>query len=247
MNKTILQVIGCGDAFSSGGRFQTCFYVKSTSLNFLIDCGATSAVALKRNNISTNDIDLIVITHFHGDHFGGLVFLILDAVILAKRTKPLVMVTPAGGREKLRDAVQLFYPGLLKSVDNLKLEFMEYQSYEIMQSGALIIQAFPVIHTPETLPHAVRISVDNKIISFSGDTEWTDELIAVAGNADLFICECNFFNSTSAGHLDYHTIIAHQHQLDCKNILLTHLGDEMLSNLQHVKLNCAEDGKVVIV
>lgn len=192
MNETTLQVIGCGDAFSSGGRFQTCFYVKSTSLNFLIDCGATSAVALKRFNISTNDIDLIVITHFHGDHFGGLIFLILDAAIAAKRTKPLVILTPSGGREKLRDAIQLFYPGLLKSVDKLKLEFIEYPSRQAIQSGALTLQAFPVVHTPETLPHAVKISVDKKIISFSGDTEWTDELIAVADNADLFICECNF-------------------------------------------------------
>lgn len=247
MNETTLQVIGCGDAFSSGGRFQTCFFVKSTSLNFLIDCGVTSAVALKRNNINTNDIDLIVITHFHGDHFGGLVFLILDAAIAAKRTKPLVILTPAGGQQKLRDAIQLFYPGLLKNVDKLNLEFIEYQSWQTIQLGALTLQAFPVIHTPETLPHAVRISVDNTIISFSGDTEWTDELVTVANNADLFICECNFFNSKSAGHLNYNTIIAHQNLLNCKNILLTHLGDEMLANLQYVELNCAEDGKIIIV
>lgn len=247
MNETTLQVIGCGDAFSSGGRFQTCFYVRSTSLNFLIDCGATSAVALKRYNISTNDIDLIVITHLHGDHFGGLVFLILDAAIRAKRTKPLVILIPAGGRQKLRDALELFYPGLLQSVNKLELEFIEYQSWQTIQSGALIVQAFPVVHTPESLPHAVRISVDNKIISFSGDTEWTDELITIADNADLFICECNLFNSTVTGHLNYHSITAHQHLLNYKNILLTHFGDEMLDNLEHVELSCAEDGKIVMV
>src|SRR4051812_49034518 len=74
-----LQFVGCGDALGCGGRFNTCFHVSGETVNFLIDCGASSLPALKRLAIARDDIDLILITHFHGDHFAGVPFLLLDA------------------------------------------------------------------------------------------------------------------------------------------------------------------------
>lgn len=64
-----LRFVGCGDAFGSGGRLNTCFHVSGRVANFLIDCAASALPALKRLEIDRNDIDLILITHFHGDHF----------------------------------------------------------------------------------------------------------------------------------------------------------------------------------
>ena len=84
-----VQFVGCGDAFGSGGRQNTCFHVTGNSVNCLIDCGASSLPALKHCNIARNDIDLILITHFHGDHFAGLPFLLLDAQF-TRRARPLV-------------------------------------------------------------------------------------------------------------------------------------------------------------
>ena len=76
----------------------TCFHVTGNSVNYLIDCGASALPALKRYAIVRNDIDLILITHFHGDHFPGLPFFLLDAQF-ARRTRPLVI---AGHRESRR-------------------------------------------------------------------------------------------------------------------------------------------------
>jgi ribonuclease BN (tRNA processing enzyme) len=90
-----LRFVGCGDALGSGGRFNTCFQVTGERVNFLIDCGASSLPALKRLSIARDEIDLILITHFHGDHFGGLPFFLLDAQF-ARRTRPLVMESRRG-------------------------------------------------------------------------------------------------------------------------------------------------------
>ena len=91
-----LQFVGCGDAFGSGGQFNTCFHLVGRNVNALIDCGATSLVAMNKLAINRNDIDTILITHFHADHIGGLPFFILEANYVLKRQRGLTIAGPPG-------------------------------------------------------------------------------------------------------------------------------------------------------
>jgi ribonuclease BN (tRNA processing enzyme) len=86
-----VRFIGCGDAFGSGGRFNTCFHVTGGGASFLIDCGASSLIAMKRFGVDRNGIESILITHFHGDHFGGIPYFMLDAQFFSKRVTPLTI------------------------------------------------------------------------------------------------------------------------------------------------------------
>ena len=79
-----VQFLGSGDAFGSGGRFQACIHVHAPYTNLLLDCGASSVIAMKRFGVAPNDIDAILISHVHGDHFGGIPFFILDAQFLSR-------------------------------------------------------------------------------------------------------------------------------------------------------------------
>ncbi|MEL7082826.1 MAG: MBL fold metallo-hydrolase, partial [Pseudomonadota bacterium] len=81
-----LTVVGSGDAFGSGGRLQTCFHVTRPDGNFLIDCGATALIGLSRLDLDPNDVSHIFISHLHGDHFSGLVWWMLHAQYVSKRT-----------------------------------------------------------------------------------------------------------------------------------------------------------------
>lgn len=236
-----LTVIGSGDAFGSGGRLNTCFHVKSGSGQFLIDCGATSLVGLKQHGFQVKDIDVILITHFHGDHYGGLPFILLDYA-RQKAVGPLTIVSPPGCKERVQSLLDLLYPGSLV-VDELPLNFIEYQAFETIETTHFVLETFPVVHVEAALPNAFRIDIKGKIISYSGDTAWTPELLKVAAGADLFICQCNFYEKTSKGHLDYKTLLRYLPQLSCKRIWLTHFDTEMLSNLEKIELEYAEDGK----
>jgi ribonuclease BN (tRNA processing enzyme) len=89
-----LQFVGCGDAFGSGGRFNTCFHLVGRGINALIDCGATSLVSMNKLAINRTDIDVIFVTHFHEDHIGALPFLILESNYVLKRQRPLTIVGP---------------------------------------------------------------------------------------------------------------------------------------------------------
>ena len=77
-NALAVRFLGTGDAFASGGRFQTCIMLETNQERVLLDCGASSLIPIKRAGIDPNEISLVLITHLHGDHFGGLPFLVLD-------------------------------------------------------------------------------------------------------------------------------------------------------------------------
>lgn len=239
-NSINITVIGCGDAFSSGGRHQTCFHVQAPGGTFLIDCGATSVAGLKKHNLELNRIDTVLISHFHGDHYGGLPYFLLEAAVF-ERKEPLTILSPPGCREKLEALLDLLYPGT-GVFGNLNIRFLEYPDKGEADIGYLRIKAFPVTHAPATDPHGLRITISGKVLGFSGDTCWDEHLIPIADNADLFICECNFHTTRSAAHLDYQTLNEYLPRLTCREILLTHLGEEMLQHLDNVKLPCAEDG-----
>lgn len=245
MSSVTITVIGSGDAFGSGGRMNTCFHVKTASFQVLIDCGATSLVGLKSNGININDIELIAITHFHGDHYGGLPFLLLQSAVYGRK-KPLYIVSPPGCKERVIELLHLLYPGS-QVLEKLSVEFIEYQPYDIIETQFLRIKVYPVKHTKAALPHGLRISIDDKVISYSGDTEWTEELLELAKDSDLFICECSFFSRSIRGHLSYQTLITHLSSLVCKHILLTHFDSEMLDKLGQIDLDCATDGRVIVL
>ncbi len=235
-----LKIIGSGDAFSTGGRFQTCFYVQSISANFLIDCGATAFTSLKKNGIDQEDIDFILISHFHGDHYGGLPFIILDAAVHNRR-KPLTIICPEGGKEHIQQLLNLLYPGS-NPMDKIDIIFKYYRSNQNLKHEQLNILPMSVKHTNATFPHALRIQISDKVIAYSGDTEWTSNLIEIAKDADVFICECNFYKKKISGHLNYETIQKMKNKLTCKKIILTHLGEEMLAMLPELTIPYAVDG-----
>jgi ribonuclease BN (tRNA processing enzyme) len=91
-----LKFLGSGDAFGSGGRLNTCFLVNHGEAGFLIDCGASAMISIRRFGVDPNQIGVIVLSHLHADHFGGVPFFILDAQLVSRRTRPLIIAGPKG-------------------------------------------------------------------------------------------------------------------------------------------------------
>ncbi len=242
-----IRFLGSGDNFGSGGRFQACIHVDTGKSRFLIDCGASSLIPMKRAGIRSDEIDVILISHLHGDHFGGIPFFILDAQLISRREIPLVIAGPPGLTQRVREAMEVFYPGSSGIERKFAIEYVEMIEDETRQVGDLTILPVRVIHGSGAPSYALRVECAGKIIAYSGDTEWTDALQEVADRADLFICECYFFEKEMKNHLNYRTLMAHRAELKCKRLIITHMGEDVLNRLEEIELEVAQDGMEVIL
>lgn len=239
-----VKFLGSGDAFASGGRFQACLHLDGGAEPFLIDCGATALVALKRAGIDPASIGWVALSHLHGDHFAGLPWLILDGQF-AKRTMPLVVTGPVGTRERIERTFEALYPGATGVERAFDTRFVEFAERTPCELGPALITPFEVRHQSGAPSYALRVEYAGKVIAYSGDTEWTDALLEVANGADLFVCECNFFDRKAPGHLDYRTLVEKRTQLACEQIVITHMSEEMLAHLDDADLDAAADGAVI--
>src|SRR5436305_423309 len=196
-----LRFVGCGDALGSCGRSNTCFHVTGQGANVLIDCGASSLPALKRLGIERDDIDLILITHFHGDHFAGLPFFLLDAQF-SRRSRPLVIAGPHGIETRLMQVMEALFENSSKTKQRFELSVIALNANETQSFGAVNVTPFPVVHGESGGPFlAYRIEAQGRVIAYSGDTEWTEALIPAGRDADLFICEAYYYDRIVKNHL----------------------------------------------
>lgn len=241
--------VGTADAFGTGGRAHTCIRIDGGGSAMMIDFGAGSMVGWRRLGFSFNDIDAIYITHLHGDHFGGLPFLLLESQFVEPRTKPLTIMGPPGLKTRLKSAMEAFFPNSSALEWRFPLDIVELQPGGEANLAGFAIRTIEVQHASGGPPTAVRVARDGKTFAFSGDTSWTDALIDISAGADLFACECHSLKPGVPGHMNWQQLKENLPRLSPRRMLLTHMSVDMLDNAPRIcaeaGLGAAEDGLVV--
>ena len=238
-------VLGAGDAFCNGGRLQSGYLIETSASSFLLDCGATTLLALKTLRISADIIDFVAISHLHGDHFGGLPFLFLEYLYERPRSRPLIVAGPSGTKDRVWELHRAMYRELSKRPMCFPLEFCEFSPGQTQVVCGVELLPFRVPHQEKDISLGYRVGVDRKSLLYSGDCGWNESLVQYSQGTDLFICECCYFHTQTNFHVSYPTISAESHRLGCKRLLLSHVGREVLERMDEVTLECAHDGLVI--
>jgi ribonuclease BN (tRNA processing enzyme) len=224
---------------------QACLLVEADGRRFLVDCGASAMIAMRRYGVNPSEIGLILLSHLHGDHFAGVPFVILDGQLVSRRTEPLTIVGPPGTEQRVKQAMENMFPGSADAERRFRVEIVEFDLDSESRFDDVVVRPFEVRHVCGGPALALRIECGGKVLAYSGDTEWTEALLDVASGADLFVVEAYFFDKRVKYHLDYATLSANRDRLGARRTVVTHMSAEMLGRLDELDCEYAEDGKVI--
>jgi hypothetical protein len=172
-------------------------------------------------------------------------FLFLHYLYIEPRARPLLIAGSPGTESRVRSLFELTYKDTAAVALPFDLRFVDAIPGATIETKDIKIIPFPVPHQVSPQSLGCEIIAGGRKIVYSGDSGWTEELPAHTRDADLFLCECTFFESSNDTHLDYPRIMENRGRFGAKRILLTHLGQEVLNRRDEVDLELAGDGLVI--
>ena len=237
--------IGTSDAFGAGGRRQSAVFVRGDRGGMLLDCGATTNTGLSQIGISRDEVDVILISHFHGDHFGGIPAFLYASLYTDGRRHPIEIVGPPEVEARIHALSRAMGHDLENPDWTFPIRYREIHADAALSAGPADIQAFATEHQPEANPQGYRVQLGREQIAYSGDTGWFDGLPRQIAGSDLFICECTLHDTRLDFHLSLDELREHRDDLDCGRLILTHLGDEMAKQRGQIEIDTADDGMAI--
>jgi len=236
---------GSGDAFGSGGRYQACIHLRPEGGEpVLLDCGATSLSALERLRLDPGEIAAVFVSHLHGDHFGGIPFLIL-AGQFSRRTRPLSVVGPPGIAQRLADTMECLFPGSSTTARRFDVDVTELAPGTSAAVCGTTARAWEADHPSGAPALILRLDLAGKTIAYTGDTTWTGAIADAAANADLLIAEGYYRDKNIPYHLSLADLDGHRDRLTARRVIITHMSADVLGDDHATSFGQAHDGLII--
>lgn len=180
-----LTFIGSGNAFAPGGLCWNGFLANGA---YLFETPPSTLMALNRVGADPNEIEALVLSHHHGDHFLGMPFLLLHWKWRG-RTKPVTIVGPRGTRDLALRVTEQVFPGTLD--ESLPVHWLEVSPGETVCAGKLQLDVVQVEHDPqlsECLGYSAKLG--GAQFGYTGDTTFCEGVKDLARASRVLISEC---------------------------------------------------------
>ena len=238
-----LTIVGCAGTFPGPESACSSYLVEHDGFRLLLDAGNGSTGALQRS-CGLLDLNAIAISHLHGDHYLDLV-----TYTYARRYHPdgSPGPIPVYGPSDIEDHLLGAFG---RPVDDLLSAVFDF--HPASQSGRLEIGPFEVElarvnHPVET--YAMRLTAGGRSLTYSADTGLSDDLVKLAGDTDLFLCEASYLEGEDNPpdiHLTGKEAAEHAARADAKRLMLTHLVPWGDRDLTFDEATSAYDGEITV-
>ena len=233
-----LLFLGTGNAISYEGRAQSSFFVNG---QYLFDAGPSALQQLKKSRINPGDVRVILISHFHADHFFGLPFLLLDYWI-ANREDELHIVGPPGIEARTEELLDLAFPGLPRRNKGYRRRYTEVDDGVSGEIAGLQFKAFEVEHVPSLRCFGYRTKIAGRTLAYSGDSVVCRGLLSLVTEAEVLVLDCS--NGSDPVHLtsnDLATVIGNAPAT--ATTIVSHIDDSSIASLMPNVLVASDLGR----
>ena len=228
MSNFQLLSLGVGNAFNQSGYSNSSFLLNSAQSNVLIDFGFTTQLSLQKQGIDLSSINNILITHFHGDHTGGLPAFLLAKKYIAHSNDTINIFGPQGIEKHTKALQKTLYSGTESIFDELNIQFHEIEANEAFEIDELKVHSFAMKHAPESLGYLFE---NEKSIGFTGDTAPCENLEKLIEASDIIVGECSEVElKGEVKHLD---LEYYRNANPSKTYYLCHYNQNVLDAAQH--------------
>ena len=213
-----LTILGSSASYPGPGGACSGYLVQEGKTNLLVDCG-TGVLSNLQKAIKLQQVNNIVISHFHADHFFDLIpYRYALTRSLYKDVHP-VLYLPPGGRKVLLKAVSSFDKSMAFFSDRFQIE--EYDPKVGVRVGNLDVEFAAVKHYIPA--YAMSISGKKKLV-YSADSGLCEELADIAQGADMFLCEATRYGDADGewGHMLASDAVKLAKNAKVKKLILTH-------------------------
>lgn len=241
MTSTVLTVLGSSGTFPSRGRACASYLVEAGDTSVVLDCGNGSLANLTGIR-DVADIDALLISHLHPDHFVDIYGLYYALRFHPEGPQHVDVYAPAGAADHI--AQLMWTPDGFQEL----CRFHEARAGDRLSIGSLDVTLFAAAHPVETL--APRIDAGGTVVSYSADSGPSDEIVACARDADLFVCDSSWLSTDGPFPKDLHMTGAeageHARRAGAAALLVTHVFPT--NDPQDVAAEARErfDGRVLV-
>lgn len=216
-----LRFIGTGNAFAPGGLCWNGFLLEG---RYLFEAPPQALQSLNAMDIDASDIDAVVLSHHHGDHFLGLPFLFLQWKA-AGRKRPVRIIGPERTRELATEIGQHVYPWLFET--EFPVEWEELRDGATARCGGLSLEALAVKHDSRLSDNlGFHLNLDGRRLGYTGDSAMCDAILDLARSSETLISECASVSDLVPTHMNLRDDIPTLRAAmpSASRLILTHLG-----------------------
>ena len=210
--------LGVGEAFDHK-QANTSILLETTKTVMLLDCGYSVFSEVWKNNLDPNHLDLIYISHVHGDHVFGLPPLI-KRMTEEQRSKKLTIIAPQGSAKLIKRIMNLGFRNSSNKT-SYQLEFLEVDAENQVTINDLALTFADTKHAVKNL--SIRIKNKNKIVCYSGDGNHTDESVQLFKNTDLLIHDSYCYDKRTKGHDNILDVYNFSKEIGVKKLAFIHM------------------------
>lgn len=229
---------------------------KDGGVQILLDCGFSATHRYFQACGDPEALDVLWVSHFHGDHFFGIPLLLLRFWEM-RRLKPLIMVSQPGGLETVLRAMDLAYPGFAQKL-TFPVEEVVLDAGDTVTVAGTMWRAAQTEHGQKNL--SVRIDGRSWSLFYSGDGRPTAETEKLAEGCDFAVHEAFVLNGADSlpGHGTVRGCLRWAGAADVRRLALVHIQrdvrrtqwrdiQELVKSCRDVEVLVPESGEVLVV